>query len=39
MHRGPEADGSYRSKQTYRAGERIPWPERDDAVDAAELLP
>jgi Uma2 family endonuclease len=39
VHRGPQADGSYRSKQTYGPGETIPWPERDDAVDASELLP
>ena len=39
VHRGPEPDGSYRDKRTYVAGEMIPWPERDDAVDAEELLP
>lgn len=39
VHRGPQPDGSYRSKQTYAPGEIIPWPERDDGVHAAELLP
>lgn len=39
VHRGPEPDGSYREKRTYLAGERIPWPERTDQVEAAELLP
>lgn len=39
VHRGPESDGSYRDKRTYSAGEKIPWPERDDAVDAEDLLP
>ncbi|MEL6188003.1 MAG: Uma2 family endonuclease [Myxococcota bacterium] len=39
VHRGPNPDGSYREKLTYVAGDAIPWPERDDAVDAAELLP
>ena len=39
VHRGPQPDGSYRSKQTYAPGEIIRWPERDDGVDAAELLP
>ena len=39
VHRGPNADGSYRSKQTYGPGEVIPWPERVDGIDAAELVP
>lgn len=39
VRRGPSPDGSYRSKQTYVRGESIPWPERDTAVDATELLP
>ena len=39
VHRGPEPDGSYRDKRTFQPGERIDWPERDDSVDAAELLP
>jgi len=39
VHRGPRPDGSYRSKQSYGPGDLIPWPRREDAVDAAELLP
>ncbi len=39
VHRGPEPDGSYRDKRTYVAGEAIAWPEREDSVDAEELLP
>ena len=39
VHRGPNVDGSYSSKQTYGPGELIPWPERADGVDAAELVP
>lgn len=39
VHRGPQADGSYRSKETYLRGDLIPWPEQDGAIDAAELLP
>lgn len=39
VFRTPRPDGSYASKQTYAPGDRIPWPERDDAVDADTLLP
>lgn len=38
VHRGSRPDGSYR-KQSYGPGDLIPWPRREDAVDAAELLP
>lgn len=39
VHRGPQADGSYREKLSYDPGETLPWPERSDGIDAAELLP
>ncbi len=38
VHRGPNSDSSHRSKQTFGRGEAIPWPERADRVDAAELV-
>lgn len=39
VHREPQPDGSYGSKQTFRAGDTIAWPERSDGVQADLLLP
>lgn len=39
VHRGPLADGTYREWRSYGPGEAIPWQERNDAVDARQLLP
>lgn len=39
VHTGPRADGSWLETKVYSPGEHIPWPERDDSVDAAQLLP
>ncbi|MEM1029745.1 MAG: Uma2 family endonuclease [Myxococcota bacterium] len=39
VYRAPRVDGTYGEKRVFVAGERIEWPERDDEVDAGELLP
>jgi Uma2 family endonuclease len=39
VHRAPQPDGTYGEKRVYHPRERITWPERQDAIDATELLP
>lgn len=38
VHRGPQSDGTYRSKTTYDAADSIPWPELNGSIAASELL-